>query len=65
MTDQCKAMQKMTGIALSNIRHRWCLWHIMRKIPDKLKAYAANKGIKCAMKKTIYDTLTEEEFNEK
>ena len=65
VTDQCKAMQKAIGIALPNTRHRWCLWHIMRKIPDKLKGYAAYKGIKSAMKEAIYDTLTEEEFNEK
>ena len=37
----------------------------MRKIFDKLKGYAIYKGIKCAMKKAIYDTPIKEEFNEK
>ena len=36
----------------------------MRKISNEFKRYAAYKGIKCAMKEAIYDTLTEEEFNE-
>ena len=63
ITDQCKAMQKAIGKILANTCHWWCLWHIMRKFPDKLKGYSAYKGIKYAMKEAIYDTLIEEGFN--
>ena len=50
LTDQCRAIQKAIEIVLPNIHHRWCLWHIMRKIPNKLKGYVVYKRIKCAMK---------------
>ena len=37
----------------------------MRKILKKLRAYGAYKKIKHALKAAIYETLSEEEFDEK
>lgn len=37
ITDQCKAMQRVIEIFFPDARHRWCLCHIMKKIPEKLK----------------------------
>lgn len=34
ITDQCKAMQRAIEIVFPGARHRWCLWHIMKKIPE-------------------------------
>jgi len=36
VTDQCKAMQNVIECVFPNTRHRWGLWHIMKKIPEKL-----------------------------
>jgi len=36
VTDQCKAMQNAIEIVFPNTRHHWCLWHIMKKLPEKL-----------------------------
>lgn len=32
VTDQCKAMQNAIQIVFPQLRHRWCLWHIIKKI---------------------------------
>jgi len=39
VTDQCKAMHNVIQRVFPNTRHRWCSWHIMKKIPEKLQGY--------------------------
>ncbi|XP_027355103.1 protein FAR-RED IMPAIRED RESPONSE 1-like [Abrus precatorius] len=66
VTDQCKAIQNAIKLVFPNTKHRWCLWHIMKKIPEKLKTNAEyNKNIKNAMKGVVYDTCTEAEFEDR
>ncbi|XP_021754837.1 protein FAR-RED IMPAIRED RESPONSE 1-like isoform X2 [Chenopodium quinoa] len=36
LTDQAPAMRKPLEQVMPNARHRWCIWHILKKIPDKL-----------------------------
>ncbi|KAH9770356.1 protein FAR1-RELATED SEQUENCE [Citrus sinensis] len=36
ITDQDKAMKKAIQIVFPDTRHRWCLWHILKKVPEKL-----------------------------
>ena len=62
VTDQCKAMKNAIQVVFPNTRHRWCLWHIMIKIAEKLKGYAQYKGIKNAMKICVYDSLVVDDF---
>ncbi|XP_028094503.1 protein FAR-RED IMPAIRED RESPONSE 1-like [Camellia sinensis] len=65
ITDQCRAMQNAIEIVFPQARHRWCLWHVMKKIPEKLKGYAQYEPIKLAMQNVVYDCLTRDEFEEK
>ncbi|CAL5330111.1 unnamed protein product [Camellia sinensis] len=65
ITDQCRAMQSAIEIVFPQARHRWCLWHIMKKIPEKLKGYAQYEAIKLAMQNAVYDCLTRAEFESK
>lgn len=37
ITDQCVAMKNAIEVVSSDAKHRWCLWHIMEKIPKKLR----------------------------
>lgn len=61
VTGQCKAIQ----LVFPTTQHRWCLWHVMKKIPEKLKTNTEyNKNIKSAMKSVVYDTFTEAEFED-
>ncbi|XP_035546643.1 protein FAR1-RELATED SEQUENCE 5-like [Juglans regia] len=40
-----------------------CLWHILKKVPEKLGSYAAYRsGLKTQLMKCVYDTQTIEDF---
>ncbi|KAI8564207.1 hypothetical protein RHMOL_Rhmol03G0164200 [Rhododendron molle] len=64
ITDQCRAMQNAISQVFPNTRHRWCLWHIMKKIPDKFKNYNEYKAIKTSLKSAVYDSLHPKEFEQ-
>ncbi|XP_062083677.1 protein FAR-RED IMPAIRED RESPONSE 1-like [Humulus lupulus] len=62
ITDQAKAMKNAIEVVFSQSRHRWCLWHIMKKILEKLSGYQSYKPIKKALKNCVYNSLTREEL---
>ncbi|XP_042983189.1 protein FAR-RED IMPAIRED RESPONSE 1-like [Carya illinoinensis] len=63
ITDQDRAMKNAIAIVFPNTRHRYCLWHIMRKLPEKLGSHAEYKcGLKSALQKCIYNSRTSGEF---
>jgi hypothetical protein len=62
ITDQDRAMQNAIEIVFPNTNHRWCMWHIMKKLPEKLGAYKEYDSIKCLMHNAVYDSITSEEF---
>ncbi|XP_004509897.2 protein FAR1-RELATED SEQUENCE 4-like [Cicer arietinum] len=65
MTNQCKAIKNAIELVFPTTRRRWCLWHIMKKIPEKLYQHNEYKKIKFALKEAVYDTFTKETFEEK
>nr|XP_009391893.1 PREDICTED: protein FAR1-RELATED SEQUENCE 2 isoform X2 [Musa acuminata subsp. malaccensis] len=64
ITDQDKAMQKAIETVFPGIRHRWCLWHIMKKLPEKFKGYRVYEEMRKLMQNAVYDSFTKEEFEE-
>ncbi|XP_028106610.1 protein FAR-RED IMPAIRED RESPONSE 1-like [Camellia sinensis] len=64
ITDQCRSMQNAIEIVFPEARHRWCLWHIMKKIPEKLRGYSQYESIKVAFNNSVYDSFTIDEFEE-
>ncbi|XP_058753515.1 protein FAR1-RELATED SEQUENCE 5-like [Vicia villosa] len=58
VTDQCKAMKNAIELVFPTTRHRWCLWHIMKKNPEKLSGYGEHKRTKYTMNEAVYDTFT-------
>ncbi|KAM0871054.1 hypothetical protein ACQ4PT_039624 [Festuca glaucescens] len=64
ITDQCKAMQNAIEEVFPNARHRWCIWHIMKKIPEKLSGYEKYENIKYTLSNVVYDSLTKHDFDE-
>jgi len=62
VTDQCKAMLNAIREVFPNTKHRWCLWHIMKKVPEKLQGYTNYKSIKTELKRLVYDSITMGEF---
>ncbi|XP_042448102.1 protein FAR1-RELATED SEQUENCE 6-like [Zingiber officinale] len=64
ITDQDKVMQKAIEIVFPGTHYRWCLWHIMKKLPEKLKGYKSYEEMKKIMQNAVYDSFTKEEFEE-
>jgi hypothetical protein len=64
ITDQDRAMKNAIARVFPRTRHRYCLWHILKKIPDKFKAYSQYDAIKCALQRCVYKSQTCGEFEE-
>jgi hypothetical protein len=58
IADQDRAMQNTIAIVFPETRHRYCLWQIMRKLPEKFGAHANFDGIKSALQSCLYDSQT-------
>ncbi|KAL2939689.1 Protein FAR1-RELATED SEQUENCE 6 [Bienertia sinuspersici] len=64
LTDQDVAMKKAIAKVMPQTRHRWCLWHILNKLPLKLGGYDKYDEIKKSLQCAIYDNYTPQEFEE-
>ncbi|XP_042984413.1 protein FAR1-RELATED SEQUENCE 5-like isoform X2 [Carya illinoinensis] len=63
ITNQNRAIKNAVAIVFPKSRHRFCLWHIMKKVPEKLGSHGSYKsGLKNELMKCVYDTQTIEEF---
>ncbi|XP_022883643.1 protein FAR1-RELATED SEQUENCE 5-like [Olea europaea var. sylvestris] len=64
ITDQNRAMQNAIQIVFPNMKHRWCLWHILKKLLEKF-GYHVDKGeIFSAIHVLVYDSQTIDIFEE-
>ncbi|XP_024039603.1 protein FAR1-RELATED SEQUENCE 5-like [Citrus clementina] len=64
ITDQDKAMKIAIAAVFPNTRHRWCLWHILKKIPDKLGGYKQYRDISDMLHCAVYDSQSPAKFEE-
>ncbi|XP_042983428.1 protein FAR1-RELATED SEQUENCE 5-like [Carya illinoinensis] len=65
ITDQDKALQLAISKVFPTSRHRFCLWHIMKKLPKKFGSHSRYEEIKSTLQKCVYDSLSEQEFEER
>jgi hypothetical protein len=65
ITDQDRAMKNAIEVVFPKTRHRWCLWHLMKKIPEKLGRYSDYESIKALLHDVVYDSLSKSDFMEK
>ncbi|PNX99877.1 protein FAR1-related sequence 6-like, partial [Trifolium pratense] len=65
ITDQDKAMKNAIEIVFPKAHHRWCLWHIMKKIPEKFGRHTYYESIKTLLHDVVYDSLSKSVFMEK
>jgi hypothetical protein len=65
ITDQDMAIKSAIARVFPGARHRFCLWHIMRKLLEKLGSHAQYTcGLKSAIQTCVYDSQTCVEFDE-
>ena len=64
ITDQDRAMQKAIENVFPTTRHRWCLWHIMKKVPEKLGTFKEREGIISSLLSAVYDSLSSDGLEE-
>ncbi|XP_059456881.1 protein FAR1-RELATED SEQUENCE 6-like isoform X2 [Corylus avellana] len=65
ITDQDRAMKSAISRVFPGARHRFCLWHIMRKLSKKLGSHAQYTcGLKNAIETCLYDSQTCADFDE-
>ncbi|XP_050232898.1 protein FAR-RED IMPAIRED RESPONSE 1-like [Mercurialis annua] len=62
LTDQCESIKAATREVMPNTIHRFCLWHIMCKLPQKLKNVPEFGSVSLEFKTIIYESLTVEIF---
>ena len=64
ITDQDKAIKVAIKIFFPNTLYRWCLWHILKKIPDKLEGYKEYRDINNVLHCAIYNSQSPVKFEE-
>jgi hypothetical protein len=66
ITDQDKAMKVAIREVFPNSRHRFCLWHILRKVPEKLShVLRKNEDFKTHLNSCIYRSWSKKQFEDK
>ncbi|XP_022858998.1 protein FAR1-RELATED SEQUENCE 5-like [Olea europaea var. sylvestris] len=61
ITDQDKAMQNAIAIVFPDTKHRWCLWHILKKLPEKFGYHVDKGSVFHAIHSLVYDSQFVEE----
>ncbi|XP_057734201.1 protein FAR1-RELATED SEQUENCE 5-like [Arachis stenosperma] len=64
VTNQYSSMKAAIRKALPHTRHRWCLWHIMKKVREKFKGYGCYEHSQVTMGEVVHQCLTIENFED-
>ncbi|KAK6148991.1 hypothetical protein DH2020_016516 [Rehmannia glutinosa] len=62
ITDRCKILQSAVNEVFPKSHHRFCLSHIMRKVPEKLGGLRNYDAIRKALLKGVYEALKPFDF---
>ncbi|KAE8795351.1 putative protein FAR1-RELATED SEQUENCE 10 [Hordeum vulgare] len=63
LTDQCRSMELAIANVLPGTKHRWCKWHVLRRVKETLgPAYTMNKELRDELHKILEYMPTVEEF---
>nr|KYP41146.1 Protein FAR1-RELATED SEQUENCE 6 [Cajanus cajan] len=62
ITYQCRSIQAAVAEVFPQSHHRFCLWHIMKKVPEKLGGLAQYKEKKKTLKAILYDFVELNDF---
>ncbi|XP_052195759.1 protein FAR1-RELATED SEQUENCE 5-like [Diospyros lotus] len=62
ITDQDRAMQNAIEIVFPKTKHRWCLWHILKKLPEKIGNHSCKASILSVVHDMVYESQSPKEF---
>ncbi|XP_038680234.1 protein FAR-RED IMPAIRED RESPONSE 1-like [Tripterygium wilfordii] len=62
ITNQDRAMKNAIVVVFPKTRHRLCLWHILKKVPEKLGSYNEYEQITYALGEVVYESQSTMEF---
>ncbi|XP_057724028.1 protein FAR1-RELATED SEQUENCE 4-like [Arachis stenosperma] len=63
LTDRCASIQRTIELCMPTTIHRWCIWHIIKKIPSKLNGYKGHNEIEQEMSHVAWNSYTKEAFD--
>ncbi|RYR59747.1 hypothetical protein Ahy_A05g025708 [Arachis hypogaea] len=61
--DQCASMKRALEACMPTTIHRWCIWHIMKKIPSKLNEYKGHAEIEQEMSEVVWNSHSKDTFD--
>ncbi|XP_020148788.1 protein FAR-RED IMPAIRED RESPONSE 1-like [Aegilops tauschii subsp. strangulata] len=65
ITNECGSMRKAIAALLPNTKHRLCMWHIMRKVPEKVSPeLRSDELFYKRLDSCVWNSETPEEFEE-
>ncbi|XP_073138575.1 protein FAR1-RELATED SEQUENCE 5-like [Henckelia pumila] len=64
ITDQDRAMQNAIEAVFPNSKHRWCLWHILKKLPEKFGYHCQKASILSSIHELVYESQSTNEFEQ-
>ncbi|RYR15640.1 hypothetical protein Ahy_B04g072521 isoform A [Arachis hypogaea] len=63
LTNQCASMKRALEACMPIIIHRWCIWHITKKIPSKLNGYKGHAEIQQEMSQVVWNSHNKDSFD--
>ncbi|RYR18902.1 hypothetical protein Ahy_B03g063519 [Arachis hypogaea] len=63
LTNQCASMKRALEACMPTTIHRWCIWHIMKKIPSKLNGYKGHADIEQEMSQVVWNSYSKDSFD--
>ncbi|XP_015944642.1 protein FAR-RED IMPAIRED RESPONSE 1-like [Arachis duranensis] len=63
LIDQYALIQRAIELCLPTTVHRWCIWHVMKKIPSKLNGYKGHNEIEQEMSHVVWNLYKKEAFD--
>ncbi|XP_072077407.1 protein FAR1-RELATED SEQUENCE 5-like [Arachis hypogaea] len=63
LTDQCASMKRAIEACMPTTIHRWCIWHITKKIPSKLNGYKGHAEIEQELSQVVWNSHSKDSFD--
>ncbi|XP_057729976.1 protein FAR-RED IMPAIRED RESPONSE 1-like [Arachis stenosperma] len=63
LTDQCASIKRAIEACMPTTIHRWCIWHITKKIPSKLNRYKGHAEIEQELSQVVWNSHSKDSFD--